>query len=191
MYQSTLWKVRNLLHELFLSLKQIDDRTSYNSSKLHVTDRLTRVKCKLQTCGGKYLNKSPPLPHHFRSCQCYYVDNPWNWVATKIEWIHPLRIMISKTWYLFLSQHKEHCPWWSRLELFRNESSSWRCHPGNQASWTKNLVEGLPWRPAHNDGILMSAFPSTESVVANGSSVQKYVPLMGSWPSPELQACIC
>ena len=45
----------------------------------------------------------------------------------------------------------------------------------------KYLFEGFTTlQPAHNDGILISVFFPTESVVTNRSSVKKYVSLMGS-----------
>ena len=109
---------------------------SYASSKLYLTDRLTRVKCRAFSAATNLVVENT-WTNHPRSLITFAVVNAIMWTIPKIGWLVNRCGHSLCTWYLFLSQGNEHCPWWNRLELFQNENSSWKCRFRSQASWTK------------------------------------------------------
>ena len=152
---------------------------------------------------AKYLSKLPRHPRHRRSCQCCHVDNPLiNLPLTNTPYAdrsyHPLPDIFFGPNTMNVV-HDEVVRNFSKLRLYREGAALEAKHPeGNsQCHWISNSLpefkscKRIYILPAHNSSVLMPVFVfiSSESVVTNGSSVQKNVPLVGSWPSSKLQAC--
>ena len=145
---------------------------------------------------AKYLSKLPRHPRHRRSCQCCHVDNPLiNLPLTNTPYAdrsyHPLPDIFFGPNTMNVV-HDEVVRNFSKLRLYREGAALEAKHPErNSSHWISNFesCKRIYILPAHDSSILMPVFISSESVVTNRSSVQKYVPLVGSWPSSKLQAC--